>query len=80
MVPDTGSSLHCTGTTEAIVDGDALRLKNDKQPTKYLNLAGLTAAAETKQQPYLQFGMAMVNFSAVTSSLKKLIVLNGRAF
>ena len=68
------------GSTEAIVDGDPLRLKNDKQVTKYVNLTNLTAAGATKQQPYLSFGMAGEDFSAVTSSLKKRIFLDGKGF
>jgi len=65
------------GTTEAIVDGDPLRLKDDKQPTKF-SQEGNTTGGALVIQSYVSFGLAMENFSAVTNTLKKKVALDGK--
>jgi hypothetical protein len=61
------------GTTEAIVDGDYLQLKGDKQPTKCPDASPTTPGMIDE---FKKFGMARQDFSTVTSSLKRRIRLD----
>ena len=59
------------GTTEAIVDGDPLKLNGDKKPTKF---------ATTTDNDYVRFGYALGNFSTVTATERKTVFLDGKGF
>lgn len=72
----TGTVTARQGTTEAIEDGDPLRLKGDKQPTKF-EQTGVTSGETLPVQSYLAFGVACEDFNTSTDSLKKTIRLKG---